>query len=237
MNQDGQNRKGVIEGGTRVLKELMGSPRFRQSLRILLNELDPENTPELVRTLMEQDPETPLGILGSAPKFANTAILGANELMQKLSEFTPELLGSFSAELLNEIQAEKLGEALGLLTVLLFRSGGQENGSLETSVSELGQGIARGFNETLTSQGIPRAELSEHLVKAIVSGMDSMARRLSEDAKVEDAPTMKAVDNLTQGIKGIARRNPDLITRVVRPLVQAGKEAFAEEDTEDGGDD
>jgi hypothetical protein len=67
-------RRGPIEGTSRVLRELIRTPRFKKTVGILIRELDPENAGLLVRTLMWEDPEFFLSLLGAAPDVINAGV-------------------------------------------------------------------------------------------------------------------------------------------------------------------
>ena len=66
--------KGVIDLTDRVLKELLKKPGFKENIRTVLQNIDPDSGRRLVRTLMWQDPEFFLGVLGAVPVVANTLI-------------------------------------------------------------------------------------------------------------------------------------------------------------------
>ncbi len=67
MSEEPIQPSGPIEGASRVLRELLRTPGFKKAVRTLITELDPENTALLVRTLMWEDPEFFLGLMGAAP--------------------------------------------------------------------------------------------------------------------------------------------------------------------------
>jgi len=49
--------KGVIDLTDRVLKELLKKPGFKEGTRTVLQNIDPESSRRLVRTMLWQDPE------------------------------------------------------------------------------------------------------------------------------------------------------------------------------------
>lgn len=91
-----ESQKGVMDLADRVLKELLKKPGFKENVRIVLQNIDPDSGRRLVRTLMWQDPEFFLGILGAVPMIANTLMQCIDELLSQLNEkFSPQLLHDF----------------------------------------------------------------------------------------------------------------------------------------------
>ena len=88
--------KGVIDLTDRVLKELLRKPGFKEGVRMVLQNVDPESSRKLVRTFMWQDPEFFLGVLGAVPSIVNSLTQGVDELLIQLNEkFSPQLLHDF----------------------------------------------------------------------------------------------------------------------------------------------
>ncbi|MCX5849838.1 MAG: hypothetical protein NTW65_10355 [Deltaproteobacteria bacterium] len=88
--------KGVIDLTDRVLKELLKKPGFKEGVRTLLQNIDPESSRRLVRTMMWQDPEFFLGVLGAVPSIVNSLAQCIDEMLIQLNEkFSPQLLHDF----------------------------------------------------------------------------------------------------------------------------------------------
>ena len=233
MSEPTGARKGIIDGTHRVLRELLDSPRFRQSVRILLGELDPENTPDLVRTLLSRDPELMLSALSASPQVANVAIWGARTFLAELDKFTPDLLAGFLTQMAHEVQAEQLGETFGLLSVLVLRAGDAADGGLDEALKELWQRVSKGFTDALAAQGVQRGQLGEGLARALVAGVNVLAADADERAKKGDPAIEKNVALVARGIRDVARKNPAFMHQVVRPLVEAGRDAINEANDEE----
>ena len=174
MSQDISAHGGVIEGLSRILRELLRTPRFRESARILLDGLDPGEAAALVKTLWSEDPELFLGLLSGLPSLASAAIEGGAELLRIIAYFPPELRESLAAGITAEFDAERLGEAAALL----------------------------------------------------LRGVDLLASRLEEDVAREDSPVRLVTGMVAEGLKDVAGRNPGFMNGVVRPLLEAGREAM-----------
>lgn len=103
------HNRGVINTTNRMLAGFLNKPEFKENLRITLKNIDPESSPELVKTLLWQDIEVSLGLLGALPGVANSLIRAIDELLiQIVDKFTPDLLAGFVGSLLDEIDAVRL---------------------------------------------------------------------------------------------------------------------------------
>jgi hypothetical protein len=105
--------RGLLDMISRVLDELLAKTTFKDNLRALLQNIDPENSPQLIRTLMGKDPEVPLAIVCALPAIANCLIKAADELLTRIQDQYPSpLLQGFARSLLEEIDRESLARAI-----------------------------------------------------------------------------------------------------------------------------
>lgn len=101
--------KGVIDLTDRVLKELLKKPGFKEGVRTILQNIDPDSSRRLVRTMMWQDPEFFLGVLGAVPSVVNSLIQGVDEVLIQLNEkFSPQLLHDFMKPLILSIDKKTM---------------------------------------------------------------------------------------------------------------------------------
>jgi hypothetical protein len=101
--------KGLIDLTDRVLKELLKKPGFKENIRTVLQNIDPESSRRLVRTLMWQEPEFFLGALGAVPAVANTLIQCVDELLIQLNEkYSPQLLHDFMKSMVLSLDKDTL---------------------------------------------------------------------------------------------------------------------------------
>lgn len=101
--------KGVIDLTDRVLKELLKKPGLKEGVRTVLQNIDPEASRRLVRTMMWQDPEFFLGLLGAIPSVVNCLIKSIDELIIQLNEkFSPQLLHDFMKSIVLSLDKESL---------------------------------------------------------------------------------------------------------------------------------
>ena len=104
-----ESNKGVIDLTDRVLKELLKKPGFKEGVRTVLQNTDPEASRKLVRTMMWQDPEFFLGLLGAVPSIVNSLIQCIDELLIQFNEkFSPELLHDFIKSLILSLDKNTL---------------------------------------------------------------------------------------------------------------------------------
>jgi hypothetical protein len=102
-------KNGVIDLTDRILKELLRKPWFKDNIRTILQNIDPESSRSLVRTFMWKDPELFLALLGAIPAVANAFIKGIDELLIQLKEkFSPELLHDFVKSIVLEIDRKTI---------------------------------------------------------------------------------------------------------------------------------
>lgn len=106
--------KGVLATAERALLRALRRPRTRESLRVLLRGLDPENARAVVRTALWTEPELFLSLLGSLPRAANAAIYAADELLAQLAEkLSPDLRRELVGSLLADVDHAALARVIG----------------------------------------------------------------------------------------------------------------------------
>lgn len=147
MNEMVMDKRGL---GERMLHELLKSPKFKASLRIVVNEIDPSTVRGLVRTLIWDDMETFMTLVGGIPKLINLLAQMLSELGVQLGNFTPPMLRGFIYELVGEIDGRALGEAAGNIHVLLDHFRGSEEG--RETISRMVADAREGFQTVATEE-------------------------------------------------------------------------------------
>jgi hypothetical protein len=105
---DDQNR-GIIDATNRIVKVLLKRPAFKENVRSLLNGVDPDNARELARTVLWEDPEIILSLMGALPSIANSTIRFLDEIiLQVRDKYSPELLHGFLEEIMREFDGEAM---------------------------------------------------------------------------------------------------------------------------------
>jgi hypothetical protein len=75
----------------------------------MLNGVDPDNARELARTIIWEDPEIILSLMGAVPSLANSMIRFLDEIILQVREkFPPELLHEFLSEIMKEFDGEAI---------------------------------------------------------------------------------------------------------------------------------
>lgn len=104
---------GFIDTRTRILEEILSKTTFKDSLRLFLKNIDPDSSPELVRTLLGKDIEVPLALMAAMAPIANCLIKGVCELIVQIREkFPSPLLAGFVESLLDDIDTETLSRII-----------------------------------------------------------------------------------------------------------------------------
>ena len=110
---DMHSDRGLLDMQSRVLAGLLSKTSFKDSLQALLRNIDPENSPKIIRTLMETDPEVLLSVMSALPAVADCVIRAADELLRRIrAQYPPELLQGFARSLLEEIDRESLARVI-----------------------------------------------------------------------------------------------------------------------------
>jgi len=159
----------VIDGGARILGELLRTPRIVKTARIVLGNLDPEAAPALVRTIMYADSMLFFDVVTAAPALANAAVLGAREVCEQVLTLPEELLRRFVPRLLEEVSGEQLGEAAGLAVLAVGRVVSSPDGLLALKgrafESDFKRGVAKGLSRDREMVGRQVAWLADTIVR------------------------------------------------------------------------
>ncbi|TFG38448.1 MAG: hypothetical protein E4H39_00255 [Syntrophobacterales bacterium] len=105
---DDHNR-GIIDATNRIMGVLLKSPTFKSNVKSVLNSIDPDNARELARTILWEDPEIVLSLMGAVPSLANSMIRFLDEIILQVREkFSPELLHDFLGTILQDVDRETI---------------------------------------------------------------------------------------------------------------------------------
>lgn len=220
---------------SRILRELLRTPRFKKSVNVILGELDPENGALLVRTLFREDPGFFLGMLAAAPDLANAVVSALVELTAQLGAFPPGLLTSFAALAIENLDSEGLGKAVAGFTRLLGEvrdSGGQEfSEALAGMLRRFAKGV-KGVAPVKSQPPVP----PESVVATLLTIAGSAAARFGREAAREGSDANRAVAELARALKELAAENPEFMRSVALPLIEAGKRAISAAGGSEGGE-
>lgn len=165
----------VMPAGDGVMKEVLSTPFVKDIIRNNLQNIKTDKTHPLVNTLIWQDPEVILSVLGSIPPVVNSCTGALAEAGKQINEkFSPELLRDYVASILNDIDAEEwkaLAEAYVTLGKNLWEVSPEFREALGKAITEeapplIGKGISsacRFVNEV--------SREDPHVVSKFVSGV------------------------------------------------------------------
>ncbi len=190
---------GVLEGSSRVLRELLRAPRTRQSLAVLLDQLDPGNAGLLVDALTD-DPGLNMDLVVSTPAVANATTVLLHRLLTQLASAPPELIRELAPKLIGEIDARRLGQTVGLALALGLRATDSDDG--DAALEALGEGIGEGLRTALEASELPPDDV---LRRGVRWGLGK---------------SVVAAEPLQR----LAREEPDFVREKVGPLARALRE-------------
>ena len=128
-------RQGLSE---RLMRELIKSPKFKASLRVLTGNIDPGNAPGMVKTLVWEDVETSLGTVSALPALINYSVQAARELVAQLNAFPTPILVAFLSQVVENIDFEAMEQTVGEFKLLLEKLHPVVEGLREASSGVLG---------------------------------------------------------------------------------------------------
>ncbi|MBN2179992.1 MAG: hypothetical protein JW743_11250 [Deltaproteobacteria bacterium] len=103
------HERGIIDGANRVLKVLLKRPVVKNNIRAVLSSVDSDNARELARTILWEDPEIVLSLMGAVPALANVLVRFLDEVIFQVREkFPPELLREFISAVLQDVDRESI---------------------------------------------------------------------------------------------------------------------------------
>lgn len=114
---------GGAGAGARVLREIIRTPAFLELIKVNSSDLDPEAARELVRTLMWEDVELSLSLVGTLPEVVNYLAAALLELGGQMNGFPGGLLRQFVEQAAAEIDLETLKEFPATFSPLLEKVG------------------------------------------------------------------------------------------------------------------
>ncbi len=96
--------------GARVLKEIIRTPAFLEIIKMNARDFDPESAREIVRTLLWQDVELSLSLVGTVPEIVNYLTAAVLELGKQMNKFPGGLLDQYVTAVITDIDQDTLME-------------------------------------------------------------------------------------------------------------------------------
>ncbi len=215
------SQKGLLEGASRILRELLRSPKVKESLFVLMRELDPQNAPLLIRSLTQSDPGLTFSALAAFPRLINAATEAGLEITSQAVDVAPALRDEFLAQFAADVDAEKLGRLCA--EILILKSGilSSENPGMREAKNNFVDNFAAGFFSSIKDE---KQRIAETFADLIFSGLETAAGKINEDIAREDSLCLPIVEKATRGIGEIAVKNPEVIRQVAAPLAAAWRD-------------
>ncbi len=105
--------RGVVDALDRILRELIRTPKFKETVITLLKAVDPPAARGLVRTIFWQDPGLLMSVLGTLPQIANTVFQALAEIAAQMNSMPKPLLLDLLHRIAEGLDGAALGEAAG----------------------------------------------------------------------------------------------------------------------------
>jgi hypothetical protein len=122
----------------RLLRELIKSPKFKASLKVMTGNINPDNAGGMVKTLVWEDVETSLGTVSALPALVNYMVQAARELVAQLNAFPTPILVAFLSQAVENIDFEAMEQTVGEFKLLLEKLHPVVEGLREASSGVLG---------------------------------------------------------------------------------------------------
>jgi len=199
----GMVERGLLDALDRILQQLIDTPKFKDSVMILLKAVDPPSARRLVRTLLWRDPGFSMSIMGTLPELLNAFSHAAAELSSQLGSLPPPLLRELLARVLGNLDGEALGEAVARLLQLgpALSSPGAED-PLRESLTRLSGDFSRSLAAHLEGSSL-KEWLSTAMAKA------------AERARDEGSFLHAFIRDFREAVA----ENPDFAKYVMKPLL------------------
>ncbi len=228
-------RRGPIEGTSRVMRELLRTPRFKAGVRIVLRDLDPENAALLVRTIMFEDPEFFLSLLAATPAFANALTAFLEEAVEQASLLPAGVVTGFMTGIVRDVDARGLGRTAGKALALCARLAAEPDEELRGATTAFWDGVGGGIAESLAGGAGAGEGAAGLLLDAFMPLLGSAVSRLGARAAREGSEARRLVRGVSRSVRAIADENPEFMTQIVVPLVAAGREVLARAEADSTG--
>lgn len=203
--------KGLIDAADRIMRELIRTPKFKDTVILLLKSIDPPAARSLVRTLFWQDPGLLMSILASLPALVNVGSEALAEVAVQMNSMPLPLLLDFLNRVVAGIDGVAAGEAAGgLVSMGLSLDLAEKESGLKKSLSALGEDFGRAYLEAAGEA-------------PLTARLDSWIAGVAEKAQDKDSATYAFIQAAGKAMK----KNPDFVQHVLKPLLEPALKAPA----------
>jgi len=196
--------RGLVDALDRILRQLIRTPKFKETVITLLNAVDPPAARRLVRTIFWQDPGLLMSVMGTLPAILNTAFQALAEVAAQMNSMPAPLLQDLLHRIVEGLDGAALGEAAGGLVKMGLSLGlSDKDSGLRRSLSSL-----RGDFSSSFSAALGEASLAERLSAWMAAA--------AERARDKESSTYAFI----QAAKAALKENPDFVEHVMQPLLE-----------------
>jgi hypothetical protein len=193
------------------MRELIRTPKFKETVIILLNSIDPPAARSLVRTLFWQDPGLLMSVMGSLPALINVGSEALAEVAAQMNTMPAPLLRDFLDRVVGGIDGAAAGEAAGgLVSMLPTLDLADKDSGLKKSLAALGDDFGRAYAEAVGEA-------------ALTARLDAWMAGVAAKAREKDSATYAFIQATGEALKS----NPDFVEHVLRPLLEPALQAAA----------
>jgi hypothetical protein len=200
-------KKGLVDALDRIARELMRSSKFKESLIIILSNIDPPAARSLVRTLFWEDPGVLLSFFGALPNILNVGGEAMAEMVVQMNSLPPTLLQDFTEKIVSGLNGAVVGEAVGGMVNLTKELRAEESPFVE-GMSSLRDEFSRAYRETAGEA-------------PLISGLEDWMATVAERAKDSESATYAFIKEAGKAMKS----NPDFVKYVLKPLLEPALKA------------
>jgi hypothetical protein len=118
MNEMTLEKRGASE---RLLRELVKSPKFKASMKLLSANIDPETAKGLAGALLWEDVEFFMGTVSAMPALVNFLVALGREVAVQLNTFPPPMLIAFMSQMVKGVDFAAMQEAVAEFKAVLDR--------------------------------------------------------------------------------------------------------------------
>lgn len=195
--------KGLIDAADRIMRELIRTPKFKETIIILLKSIDPPAARSLVRTLFWQDPGLLMSVMGSLPEMINVGSEALAEVAAQMDSMPAPLLRDFLNRIVFGLDGTAAGEAAGgMVSMVLSLDLRDEDNVIKNGLAAFGQDFRRAYGQAVGEE-------------TLTSRLDDWMATIAAKAKDKESATYAFIQAAGKAMK----KNPDFVKHVLKPLL------------------
>jgi hypothetical protein len=153
----------------RLMREMMRTPAMKELLLLQLKDVNPDNAPGLVRTMLWEDPGVSLSLFGALPDTVNWLLEFLLELGRQFSGLPEPLLRDFLGRIGEGIDLERLKELPAVYGQLLGRLLADEEtaGEAQAMATQMINAALNGADQLTAKMDENRMEIARSIAAAL----------------------------------------------------------------------